>query len=712
MLLFVSALTAVLALMLILKLSQRLTLRLRVLAGVSISRQPAKACPHLGAAADPFTHEDRPSEDHRCYLWMQRDRIDLVHQKGFCLTSAHHKCPWLMVRRPDAPQPITKRLPVWGRAVPAQAWALACAFAASVAGVPAWLRTRKPARPTAATKAVPARSGRATATAVSVPARTWSQAASAAVGIGQTEAAAASRGLLDAGSHRVDAPAAAAMLDGAAASLAAERSSVSVPDSLADAQGARAAVAFIPVAAVVDAQSRAAQERARRKFGLQSAGLGARLQALALALRTTLARFAAAIRAALAAGAQVAAQHGGRFGAASVRFVRTYGPPAAALTARAVRASARLIGRAAVLAARYGWLALRWTARGVWRLGLAAGTRFDVSVQAWMAARKARRAQLAAAVVADAMKASAVAASLEPAEITQPVAVTYEGKLADLDQLIAEGLATLDRGQESLAYHLFAKATEHRLGRHASAEDQGQHGSLLLRAWFWRAKTAETVEDVVQSLEQALLIEPGNLQMQAHLAWARQRLEREHKLQVAAATPEQPAPFIAYTPPAPRKPGFGAALGEGVRVLGGMAALALAVLWMTAAVVPALGHALASLPTADQVLIQRVLLTINSTALPGSGHLDLPVANYDLGLSLPFVLGFLFVFTARGMVDGDRWARKGAMLLAALGGWLCYAAVTNPDAARLGLGLSAGIVVAAIAGRFNTPEVVRGTKTA
>src|SRR3954453_2749043 len=100
MTLLVTALMAVLLLMLLLKLTQRLTLRLRVLAGVSLSRSPQKSCPHLGIASDPFSHEDKPTEGHRCYLWMQRDRIDLVHQKGFCLSTAHHRCPWLMVRKP------------------------------------------------------------------------------------------------------------------------------------------------------------------------------------------------------------------------------------------------------------------------------------------------------------------------------------------------------------------------------------------------------------------------------------------------------------------------------------------------------------------------------------------------------------------------------------------------------------------------------------
>ena len=111
MLLIMGSVAALLVLLLVLRLSQRLTLRLKVLAGISVSRQPQKSCPHLGVANDPFGHGDKPSDDHRCYLYMQRDRIDLVHQKGFCLSSAHHKCPWLMIRRPDAPPPLVDRLP-------------------------------------------------------------------------------------------------------------------------------------------------------------------------------------------------------------------------------------------------------------------------------------------------------------------------------------------------------------------------------------------------------------------------------------------------------------------------------------------------------------------------------------------------------------------------------------------------------------------------
>ncbi len=95
-----------------------------------------------------------------------------------------------------------------------------------------------------------------------------------------------------------------------------------------------------------------------------------------------------------------------------------------------------------------------------------------------------------------------------------------------IEDLLAEGLATLDRGDESLAYHMFATATDQKQSKEAPAE----YAELMKRAWFWRAKTAETLDDVVYSLEQGLLLDPGNLQLQAHMAWARQRLDREHKL--------------------------------------------------------------------------------------------------------------------------------------------------------------------------------------
>jgi hypothetical protein len=296
-----------------------------------------------------------------------------------------------------------------------------------------------------------------------------------------------------------------------------------------------------------------------------------------------------------------------------------------------------------------------------------------------------------------------VVESQVPRPQPSPVATGEEvaaapASLGRLEELLAEGLATLDRGQESLAYHIFAKATEQRMPRGAGEAYQ----DAMKRAWFWRAKTAETIDEVVPALEQALQYEPGNLQMQAHLAWARQRLERERKLMpIEQATP---TPALALEPrPASRR---WRSLGIAVRMLGGLMALALAGLWMTTAVMPALGRFLTQLPAGDELLLRRLILTVNAAALPGQGHLPLPVLNYDLGLSLPFVMAFSFVFTARGLMDGDAWARTTGLFFAGVGGWLCAAAVSNPDASHLGLGLCIGIIVAAVAGRFEAPKIM------
>jgi hypothetical protein len=76
-------------------------------------RPPAhgrRACPHLGLAGDPFVHRDQPAEEHRCYVYLQRDRVDLTHQRSFCLSGAYRRCPWLAIRPSSAEVPLSVRL--------------------------------------------------------------------------------------------------------------------------------------------------------------------------------------------------------------------------------------------------------------------------------------------------------------------------------------------------------------------------------------------------------------------------------------------------------------------------------------------------------------------------------------------------------------------------------------------------------------------------
>src|SRR5581483_4086795 len=332
-------------------------------------------------------------------------------------------------------------------------------------------------------------------------------------------------------------------------------------------------------------------------------------------------------------------------------------------------------------------------------------------------------ARVAIVEPANDMAISSVAAAPAPGPV--PASTPAVHSLEQLEELLREGVAALDGAEEALAYHLFCKASACRPPAQAGAM-AAQYTELLTRAWFWRAKTAETVEDVVHSLQQGLILAPDNLQMQAHLAWAQQRLNRERRLQSTPSgqpwTSQPTSPLTLSTSAVYRapvtRPGGGPVVLDLIRMAGGFAALALAALWMTAGVFPALRTIASSLPAADQALLQRLILSINPAALPGKGHLPLPLLNYDLGLSLPFVLAFLFVFTARGLMDGDAWARGGSLLLAGLGGWLCTAAVTNADAGRLGVGLCAGMIVAAMLGRFqqhavpgSSPEVLLPSPT-
>ena len=48
-------------------------------------------------ADDPQRHEAYASPAHRCHLWSLREQIDTAHQRAYCFTEAHRRCPWLSV---------------------------------------------------------------------------------------------------------------------------------------------------------------------------------------------------------------------------------------------------------------------------------------------------------------------------------------------------------------------------------------------------------------------------------------------------------------------------------------------------------------------------------------------------------------------------------------------------------------------------------------
>ncbi|HLY64653.1 MAG TPA: hypothetical protein VKU60_03880 [Chloroflexota bacterium] len=67
-------------------------------------------CRYLGVAGDALRHEYYPTSTHRCHLWGQREQIDLQHQRSYCLTDAHRRCPWLSVP-PAGQKPADRELP-------------------------------------------------------------------------------------------------------------------------------------------------------------------------------------------------------------------------------------------------------------------------------------------------------------------------------------------------------------------------------------------------------------------------------------------------------------------------------------------------------------------------------------------------------------------------------------------------------------------------
>ncbi len=62
-----------------------------------LHKPPADTCPHLGSADDPASRQSRASDEHRCYAGVGRERVDLDHQRRFCLGSSYASCPFLTV---------------------------------------------------------------------------------------------------------------------------------------------------------------------------------------------------------------------------------------------------------------------------------------------------------------------------------------------------------------------------------------------------------------------------------------------------------------------------------------------------------------------------------------------------------------------------------------------------------------------------------------
>jgi hypothetical protein len=181
-------------------------------------------------------------------------------------------------------------------------------------------------------------------------------------------------------------------------------------------------------------------------------------------------------------------------------------------------------------------------------------------------------------------------------------------------------------------------------------EGEGGHEYADAREWFWRAKNAETLDDVVKCLERAHTLDPENEMVAFNLEWAKER--REAQRQAARAKPprqalpsQQPTLYSA-----PRRSGF-------VRIVGAVVGAIVSLVRTSAALTAlALGGALilSGLPAR---LRDELFSTVGTPTpwLPDSSGLTslvhVPIGGgYDLGMAFPYAIGFLALFIGFGLL--------------------------------------------------------------
>jgi tetratricopeptide (TPR) repeat protein len=232
--------------------------------------------------------------------------------------------------------------------------------------------------------------------------------------------------------------------------------------------------------------------------------------------------------------------------------------------------------------------------------------------------------------------------------------------------LLERGIAAFEAGHEAEAHELFKQAAE----RNPRAE----------RAWFWRAKTAQTLDEVIQCLERALELDSSNHKIKANLAWARQRRDRD-KLIASAAQPgsrptssqaQRPTPGVQGPPtsvkgpwPGPLGPVFAALLGL-ARAAGTAAAIVLGAAWIAGGLPAELRRTLEAANTAGAF---DLLPIVDWSVLTDRTRLEL-VSNYNVLSAIPFVLGFLALLVGAGLLNREGWTRFWGPALALSSAWL------------------------------------------
>ena len=604
-----------------------------------------ESCPYLGLETDPSSFCRDPSPQHRCYLWMERSRIDLAHQATFCLTDSHAICPWLSIGGPASDRSDRTILRLWQTTRPVlarssrRARVLAAAFWA-------WLLTAV------------ARLGRL---AADLAAAFWRRLR---VALGRAVRFAGLQGrrlLVGLGRFALRLVALSEALAVRAWTRVRRRGGASLPTATPMAPTTPADAAETAPAGDAPAEAPDAGELIEQ--GILALRQGGREAAYALFVRAS--QLAPGSedgwlwRAALAPSMQekrecleqllrVNPESGlARSALAALERPRRAARPLGGPPARMVEAASVAAGGAdATDAATTGRLA---AAR-------------DVAM--WQC---------------DACETINTGPLRVCRSCGHPSPVVEEELMSSGDELLAEGLAGLRAGNEELAHGYFVKACK------VSPDNE--------LAWHWRAKTAPTLDEVIRCLEQLVKINPANAKARADLKWALERRERE---QVRSGRPG----------PAPRTQHPAARRGRGARLLrrvagelrwwllqaAGLCAFALGLALAVPYVVrlagppdrPELGEYLALLPA-----LRLPELEVRPPQLPA----------FDVGPALPLLLGLLLLHAAfRVASGGGLGTRIWLALLGAAVAGLMVAYGANPPAPLYAAGLAALAVAGAVAG--------------
>jgi hypothetical protein len=244
-----------------------------------------------------------------------------------------------------------------------------------------------------------------------------------------------------------------------------------------------------------------------------------------------------------------------------------------------------------------------------------------------------------------------------------------EALVTSEEYVVLDGVRALARGDEEAARQCFLVAT-------ASNPDSEA-------AWFWRARTSLTIEELIQSLERCVQLNPLNETARIALEQARGRhdLEVQHARAVGKALLANRRPRLRL-----RFPAWAREVSEDLACI---ACIALGLLWLGPLILPALVVAHVTVP-ANLVPsfalaapdLSGWLAMAPAWAQPTLAQLSNLVATAHLGLlPHPWRIGAAFAYLVAAFYSvSDGWASRALVLVAGIAAvaLLPYGTVVGP----------------------------------